>query len=331
MSRWNKRMGFTLIELLVVIAIIAVLIALLLPAVQQAREAARRSQCKNNLHNIGLAIHNYENAFSLLPPARIQGGCIINQPVSGRFFLNATGWTMLLPYLDQTPLYNRYNSNICASTNVGSYAVWSPDQAAGGEGGAIANSAVTRQKLSVLLCPSDAGDLFFPFPNAKHYGISGTTPGGMRTNYDFNAWYGEFIYDFAAGDTSKGMFGNNSSTRLTDVKDGLSNTAMCTETMRSVFNGVCPAWGHAGWVQHGIDISRNKINEWGFGIPWMAANGYPGNPARLADWGSAGSQHTGGCHMALGDGSVRFVSENINNTTRNYLQWMRDGFSVGEF
>src|SRR5229473_2794748 len=118
----RRRIGFTLIELLVVIAIIAVLVALLLPAVQQAREAARRSQCKNNLKQIGIALHNYHDTMNVFPPALISSGrcspttnaveCALYRPV-----LNTTGFVLLLPYLDQGPMYNAYNFNVASSVS----------------------------------------------------------------------------------------------------------------------------------------------------------------------------------------------------------------------
>src|SRR5438045_1660058 len=139
----SRRLGFTLIELLVVIAIIGVLIALLLPAVQQAREAARRSQCKNNLKQIGLAIHGYHDTFNLFPPSAIFGWYAPGTPVTGAVPRNFSWIVMLLPYLEQGPLYNMINFSIpfydtSLKTQIDSN-----------------GAPLTAKKLSVLMCPSD--------------------------------------------------------------------------------------------------------------------------------------------------------------------------------
>lgn len=148
----SKRSGFTLIELLVVIAIIAILIALLLPAVQQAREAARRTQCRNNFKQIGLALHNYHDTHGVLPPALISSGrCTdANECPTTRPVLNTTGWVLLLPYIDQSPLYNQYNFNVSSSMS-------SPNgrPQAGNVTTSTTNQPVYSQLIAAFNCPSD--------------------------------------------------------------------------------------------------------------------------------------------------------------------------------
>ncbi len=336
-----KPRGFTLIELLVVIAIIAILIALLLPAVQQAREAARRTQCRNNMKQLGLAIHNYHDTFSVLPPGRIAISSICStcygQPPTAavpynngpRQFLNHTGWAMLLPYIDQGPLYNRWDFSQASSwfTHPSYTAYTSANMAGNPDNG---NAALAKTKLNAFLCPSDSNDIFYPgFDN--YYALSATAGGGARTNYDFTAWSGEITHQqYPLAQNQKSMFGNNSSYRLTDVKDGTSNTVMVSETIRSVWNGQPPAWGGAQWVSVGIDVGRYPPNTWVYG-PNNPAYLYMRQPGRLAEWGTAGSLHDGGCHITMGDGSVRFLSENSDTTIRQRLQTMADGQTVGEF
>jgi len=327
-----RRMGFTLIELLVVIAIIAVLVALLLPAVQQAREAARRSQCKSNLHNIGLALHNYMESFKVLPPSRIATGPLAwGGPAQGGppGFLNASGWTMLLPQLDQAPLWNMYNSNSAAGWALSYYTAYT---AANIYGNPLNNFPVVSTKLQVLLCPSDPNPLFYPGIGNNDYSVCAGKPGGARTNYDFNAWYGEYAYQGYAMlylGTKKSIFATNSSTKIEDVKDGSSNTCMVTETIRNVWNGVPPSWGLATWVCDGVDLSWQKIND--FGATNVGWGGPHFQPGRLAEWMSAGSLHAGGCHAVMGDGAVRFLNQSMADTTRQYLQWMQDGQILGDF
>jgi type II secretory pathway pseudopilin PulG len=328
-----------LIELLVVIAIIAILIALLLPAVQQAREAARRTQCRNNMKQLGLAIHNYHDSFSVLPPSRLSiahicPGCYGGPPSVGApynagpaRFMNASGWTMLLPYLDQAPLYNRYDHNQAASFSTYPGYTYTTAMMAGN---ADVNVPVIRSRLAAFLCPSDANDVYYPGFD-QYYAASATLGAGARTNYDFNVWYGEYVHQmYPLAQNQRSMFGNNLGYRLTDVKDGTSNTVAVSETIRSVWNGQPPTWGSAQWVGTGIDLSRYPINTWVYG-PNSPAYLYMREPGRLAEWGTAGSLHVGGATFLMGDGSVRFISENIDSTTRGRLHTMSDGQPIGEF
>ena len=202
-----KRTAFTLIELLVVIAIIAVLIALLLPAVQQAREAARRTQCRNNLHQLGLALHNYHDTHNTLPPG-----------FSSRYSPAplGPGWTwaaMLMPFLDEVAIYNSLNFSRQADS------------------AGLENSTGTGSLLAQFLCPSDP--------------VVGPDPGGGYSSArqalsNYLACQGTLAsapWSYAVG--SNGVFGFNSRVRLRDIRDGTSNTIMVGEanltTIRYVF------------------------------------------------------------------------------------------------
>jgi len=312
------RRGFTLIELLVVIAIIAILIALLLPAVQQAREAARRTQCRNNLKQFGLALFNYHDTHKTFPPSHI-GRCTTPD-------LNASGLAMLLPGLDQGPLYNQFNFSLTSSNQEGSgyesgtVGTHTSDPATNG------NLIPVSTKLEVFLCPSDPGrertesSLYRP-------SSSDSTPGAL-TNYDFvttSLTYYNSCNDWtSAAGTTKAMFGDNSRCQIRDVTDGTSNTVMMAETTRTVRNGHATAWGYRGHVMTGIWLAENPINNW----DWLGVKQPIGT---LGSWARPGSLHTGGMHMLMGDGSVRFISENIDAVIRQRVTYIADGQTVGEF
>jgi prepilin-type N-terminal cleavage/methylation domain-containing protein len=327
LARWRR--AFTLIELLVVIAIIAILIALLLPAVQQAREAARRTQCRNQLKQIGLALHNYHDAHSMLPFG--SNGPGYSGLIAGSMVKNQTGWLLLLPYVDQSPLYNTVNFSTAMGT-------WNPGGGtlAGGATILPANAAVSGTKLSLLLCPSDDGPQ--TYPSDSTYGCSPGTP-AYRTSYGFSVKNG-MMWDSGVGNLwvneprdSRGMFGVSSNCNFRDVRDGLSNTVAVAETTLDVYDGVTDSWACTQHVGMGVQFANSPsvtINNW-YCCTWQSPPNQNFRPGRLGEWGSPGSVHTGGMHVLLGDGAVRFISQNINTTTQQYLGYISDGQTVGEF
>ena len=325
-KRNGRPFGFTLIELLVVIAIIAVLIALLLPAVQQAREAARRSQCKNNLKQLGLAVHNYHDVFNQLPLGWYQGGC--NQG-SGHF----TAMARLLPYLDQAPTAN--------AVGVGS-ACW--DTYASGSVGGLA----MQKGMSVFVCPSDTmGPV--SLDEKPNCGMNVPT---STSNYVLNNGSGSFnVYPGVAqnvsgntgGTTNNGLFFKERGIGFNYVTDGLSNTIVFGERSRTIQTGVglltCKAsnaWAHR-------DNDGDDTMQWGIYITHATAkfgiNNAGNNGGRALCGGGYASNHVGGAHFLMGDGAVRFITQNIQadydgtavNTVFEALSGSNDGVTVGDF
>ncbi|MEK6261562.1 MAG: DUF1559 domain-containing protein [Planctomycetota bacterium] len=329
----KRRVGFTLIELLVVIAIIAVLIALLLPAVQQARESARRTQCKNNFKQLGLALHNYHDSFGVFPASGYAvgvGGYDYASPVTSTPAIprqsNTSGFVMLLPYFDQAPMYNKWDFDHAASASwvYGLYS-WTTVQ-----GNPDVNAPISKKVMPMLTCPTDNGGANYTGIGSQHYSIGQGQPGGYRTNYEFSVEYQDYYYDHrwtALGLAQRPLFGTDTRTNIRDMSDGTSNTVAMIEQSREKYNGALGGWSYRCHVGIGIDFGWVPINSWCY-PPGSTTNCLPG---RLGQWASAGSLHTGGCHVVLGDGAVRFVSETIDATTRARLATISDGQTVGEF
>jgi prepilin-type N-terminal cleavage/methylation domain-containing protein/prepilin-type processing-associated H-X9-DG protein len=328
--RWRTSFpAFTLIELLVVIAILGVLVALLLPAVQKVREAANRVHCQNNLKQIALAVINYENANHQYPPAgRGYGWCRHPEEYGDKVIYNSNGLVLLLPYLEQETLYRRYDQTQCASNCMeGNTGCCAPVKSEGlpgvtraGDAVDSGNAAVEVTRLTIFRCPSDQGDP--TLPNGFYYSIKNGAPyHGIKTNYDYctstnyecNAWRREPPQE-------RRMFGENSTTRIADVTDGLSNTIMLAEATLEVYNGRCTPWGYRGWVQVGVNPGTG-INIWAYGS-------VPPVYGRLGSWSYMGSLHPNGANAALADGSVHFFQENTSHTVLDRLAAMADGSTV---
>ncbi len=333
LRRALHRAGFTLIELLVVIAIIAVLVALLLPAVQQAREAARRSQCKNNLKQIGLAQHNYHDTFGVFP-INI-GWNSSNNSLNGAF----SDKVMMLPQLDQGPLWTQTNMN--AQPWSKAYTNGSP------------NIITQSQTLSVFVCPS--------LPRKPAQGTQGMFTYAINNGAMPRPYQGQGHNGFAAyvgGNANPG----DTPVAASDVIDGLSQTAAYSEilpdpgsnpyipnaTSRNWESCTSPATCRAACNGDTTSIDNREYGGSAWAMAWGAfKSGYTHtmNPMETScysinntgtDWGNtsltaAGSGHVGGVNVLMGDGSVRFVSTNVN-----WLTWLAVGTrngseTVGEF
>jgi prepilin-type N-terminal cleavage/methylation domain-containing protein/prepilin-type processing-associated H-X9-DG protein len=347
-NRRRRSRGFTLIELLVVIAIIAILIALLLPAVQQAREAARRSTCKNNLKQMGLALHNYHDAHRIFPPAlinsgRYTGGAGINGPTR-----NTTGWLLMMPYMDGSSAYNKWDFNGGGSASNPRAGGATPNDNLG------QNASVNSLRVAVFECPSDphAGEesdyrpgsnTFYSRRRAKRSSYLFAV--GYHTDYDRNyTWYAvRSDYELKR----MGIFGNNGAAKIAHITDGTSNTALIGESHGG--NGVKTSSHYGPWTLNGTHTCchgrvvagggawmtnpsyRSRSNWTTWARDWHINSAYRGRGDGKSYAWVFNSSHTGGAHFLLADGRVQFLSENMDYFTFCQINYMADSGVVGQF
>lgn len=314
MTSLRVRKAFTLIELLVVIAIIAILIALLLPAVQQAREAARRTQCRNNLKQLGLALHNYHDVFNQFPPLAINPGAYSTPWVTTGMIRNTTGYLLILPYLDQTPYYNTINFSLSTdNADWNGYGRTTP----------INPPTLWNNKLAAYRCPTD---VIYAEPYDYTTQNMYTIANAWRVSYGMVCHTYEYGISTTYGrdnTVGKSIFGGfNGAAIITDIKDGTSNTMALIETPYRKNSTAYGPFFHA-------HVHTQMIWPTLYGINSKLYCGGGANGCPYA-WG-AGSMHTGGAHVLLADGAVRFLSENISMTTLGALQSMNAAELLGEF
>jgi len=317
----RKSRGFTLIELLVVIAIIAVLIGLLLPAVQAAREAARRAQCVNNLKQLGLASHNYHDVAGKFPTGMYLHP--VMGPTTGLAWNNASWLVLLLPQVEQQPLFNSVNFSMMMGPFIGGGWRWSPMYAVGDP-----NSTVRLTVLNSLICPSDDSpniDNFNPDDMSNVTAAGTSYVGNMGDNClacggGLNDRLGQVI--LCADQNLPCRLPQLGHARITDAQPNNGSPAG---------SGIYWAWGSDVGINMVTDGTSNtfmageqirKITRWN---AWVGANAAIGStavrlnykvvPANVEDWPhqyTFRSNHPGGANFCMADGSVKFIKTTIN-------------------
>ncbi len=356
----GNRRGFTLVELLVVIAIIGVLVALLLPAVQQAREAARRMQCANNLKQFGVAIHTYHDVWNKIPQAPFQTTGT-NSKWSHDWGYNVPGWqAVVLPQMEQQPLFDKISWNFSAANR--NYAGWeSPVASVNG------NRPARMIQIPTTRCPSDASPEEVDWAQSSYSGSIGSQA-TVSANGNCNKFYTQGIhYEFLPGFVAwgrgginpdhgntveqseiSGVFnrlGQNGSINFGAVRDGTSNTIFVGEILPECHdhNG---GWWHYNGMGNAHASTSCPINIFTTCAgTWQEAQqkGYPfsggigtgsGSCHPRSNWNLSWafkSRHPQGCQFVFGDGSVHFVSQSVNYATYQRLGGRRDGLPLGDY
>ena len=313
-SRSTRKGGFTLVELLVVIAIIGILIALLLPAVQAAREAARRAQCSNNLKQIGLALLNYESNYSVLPPGRM--GCDKNLGRCPRQeqWVGTSAFVCILPFIEEQSVYDMFDFNDGPWGYSSSWYLGS-------------NGEAIEKRIAAYVCPSDTASEFSEHPQVSSAYNIGNRKAAVGNYATCAGSFGPMPSDVGkSGDykySANGVFYYLKAHKIRDISDGLSNTMFAGEVIDPHTQANSNIWSRGLRLQDTNRTTNNPVNtlpDQGFAID---SYGFYYNAA-------FSSRHPGGAQFVFGDGRVTFVNENMEIRAYQALSTRADGEMYGD-